>query len=116
MKGMRGWTGNYYPICSGLMPARRQGVFEGVCSNSPFGLQKIFYKCPTVEKWSTSSLAAIANHRKNKSGCSYACLRTSVECTRKCCDKKMRINACVNKSLFQGSGVHQLSCCFKCQP
>ena len=62
--------------------ARRQGGFEGVRSNPPFGLQKILYtaltvhfKCPTVGKWSTtgtSSLAAVENHRcPSKSGCSY---------------------------------------------
>ena len=53
--------------------ARRQGGFEGVRSNPPFGLQKILYtvltihfKCPTIGKWSTtgtSSLAAVENHR-----------------------------------------------------
>ena len=32
------------------------------------------FKCPTVGNWSTSSLAAIENHRKNKSGCSCTCL------------------------------------------
>ena len=52
------------------------GVFKGGCSTPPppFGLQKtaltVHFKCPTVGKWTTSSLAAIKNHRK--SGCSYA--------------------------------------------
>ena len=46
----------------------------------------IDFKCPTVAKWSTSSLAAIKNHRcASKSGCSYMfffSLRTSAERVR----------------------------------
>lgn len=49
--------------------AHRQSGFERVCSNLPFGLQKILhtalaihFKCATVCKWSTS-LTAIDNHR-----------------------------------------------------
>ena len=49
--------------------AHRQSGFERVCSNLPFGLQKILhttlaihFKCTTVCKWSTS-LTAIENHR-----------------------------------------------------
>ena len=61
--------------------ARRQGRFEGF-AQTPLVASKGFFihrltahfKCPTVGNWSTSSLAAIENHRKNKSGCSCACL------------------------------------------
>ena len=91
-----------------------QGGFEGVRANPPFGLEKILYtllftkyfKCPTVGKWSTSSLTAIENHRcPSKSGCSYAGLRTSAEracvnCLRRC-DERPRVNTCGNKSLCQ---------------
>ena len=41
------------------------------------------FKCLTIGKWSTSSLAAIENHRcPSKSGCSYADLRTMLCRTR----------------------------------
>ena len=66
----------------------------------------VHFKCPTVRKWSTSSLTAIENHRcPSKSGCSYAGLRTSAErarvnCLRRC-DERPRVNTCGNKSLCQ---------------
>ena len=54
------------------------GGFEVVRSNPPFGLKDFIYtvltvhfKCPTVGKWSTSSLASIEKHRcPRKAGCS----------------------------------------------
>ena len=64
------------------------------------------FKCPTVGNGPlVCSLAAIENHHKNKSGCSFARLlirrgSASVERTRKRCDKRILGNACVNKSLY----------------
>ena len=57
--------------------ARRQGGFEGGCSNLPFTSKRCYihrltvhFKCPTV-----TSLAAIENHRcPNESGCNYTSL------------------------------------------
>ena len=89
------------------------GVREG-SSKPPFWPSEDFiytaltvhFKCPTVGKWSTSSLTAIENHRcPSESGCSYAGLRTSAErahvnCLRRC-NERPRVNTCVNKSLCQ---------------
>ena len=66
--------------CHSQRQARRQGGFEGVRSNPPFGFKRFYIhcfnctvKCPTVGKWFTSSLATIENHRcPSKAGCSYA--------------------------------------------
>ena len=97
-----------------MIQARRQGGFEGVRANPPFWPPEDFiytalivhFKCPTIGKWSTSSLTAIENHRcPSKSGCSYAGLKTNAERARKLFtplrDERPRVNTCVNKSLCQ---------------
>ena len=85
---------------------------RGGSSEPPFWPPKDFiytaltvhFKCPTVGKWSTSSLTAIDNHCCP--GCSYVGLRTSAERVRvNCllrCDERPHVNTCVNKSLCQG--------------
>ena len=102
---------------------RGGGGVRGVRSNPPFGLQKILYtvhfKCLTIGKWSTSSLAAIENHRcPSKSGCCYAGLflegqpRTRAREWSRRCDGKLRprVNTCVNKSLRM-SGAREFTSC-----
>ena len=61
------------------MVSRQEG-FEEVRSNPVLDIYMrtaltAHFKWPTVGKWSTSTLAAIENHRcPSKSGCSYAAL------------------------------------------
>ena len=68
------------------------------------------FKCPTVGKWSTSSVVPIENHRcPSKSGCSYAGLfledqrrtHTHELFTPLRWKLRLRINMYVNKSLCQ---------------
>ena len=79
----------------------------------------VHFKWLTIGKWSTSSLAAIENHRcPSKSGCSYAGLflegqpRTRARKWSRRCDGKLRarVNACVNKSLRM-SGAREFTSC-----
>ena len=105
------------PTCSDQCQTRRQVGFEGF-ERTPVWPPKDFintaltvhFKCPTIAKWSTSSLAAIENHRcASKSGCSYAGLfledqrrtRAREPFTPLWWKLRPRVNTCVNNSLWQ---------------
>ena len=110
-------------------PVARKGC-EGVHLNLPFGLQKVLYtvytllsntfQVPYVCKWSTSLAAIEIHHCPNEFGCSYApCGTPTYVSGLHCCDERMCINACTNKSPFQTVIllVDQCQqCCSACKP
>ena len=70
----------------------------------------VHFKCPTVAKWSASSLAAIENHHcASKSCCNYAGLFLEDQRRTHACELftslwwklRPRVNTCINISLWQ---------------
>ena len=81
------------------------GGLRGFASNRfIYTTLTVHFKCPTVAKWSTSSLTAIENHHfPSKSGCSYVGLFLEDQCRTRACELFMRrlrlcVNTCVNMS------------------
>ena len=86
-----------------------QGGFKGVCSNPPFGLQKILYAAPshTFLPFVTGPLALLPLLSIQASAAAL-CLftedrRMNAERVRnflRCCEERTNVKSCINKSPF----------------